>query len=436
MVIGTKFPVHDRVAINFTARLYSSLLQGQPIDYAVREAREGTLSVDDYGWIAYILTMHNKDGFFFSFTPSPELTRFLEEFWSHIANLTSKVKEVYEAAVDALIKLGAAAVGLLVMAATTIRLALSQREGAVIALGGIMREKDDPLPIEPLTELARNPEEQKSIRKRAVEALGESDQLAAQESLLELLTVPDDNLTAEEILAELDQRTRSILTETQTIENESNNLNDRLEQLVDQIASLDSEGITVQKEVEKYKQISKTWSSGINQAAELATRRLTPELTVNQIHALRIHCNKLAEQLGVKDQLIDNMFESFTLRLAQSGKSLAQIHQDRSNIQHKLSQVNLLTEEVGLPRQLDRQLQSILSKISTVDSTLQKVSGWNPTDLHKRIQHGINAPEFGDKDNRDRENLRRIDGASVIAADGTVTFRVVGSDSIDTDDRS
>jgi hypothetical protein len=70
MVIGTKFPVHDRVAINFTAGLYSSLMQGQSIDYAVREAREGTLRIDDLGWITYVLTMHNKDGFFFSLLTS------------------------------------------------------------------------------------------------------------------------------------------------------------------------------------------------------------------------------------------------------------------------------------------------------------------------------------------------------------------------------
>jgi len=433
MVIGTKFPVHDRVAINFTARLYSSLMQGQPIDYAVREAREGTLSIDDYGWIAYVLTMHNKDGFFFTFTPSPELTHFLEEFWLHISNLTSKVKEVYEAAVDALIKLGAAAVGLLVMAATTVHLALPQREGAVTALGGIMRETDDTLPIEPLTELARNPQEQESIRKKAVEALGESDQLAAQESLLELLTLPDDNLTAEEILAELDQRIRSILTETQTIENEINDWNNRLEPLVAQIASLENESIKVGNEIEKYKQISKTWSNGINRLAELAARRSTPELMADQIDAMRIHSNKLAKQTRDKYQLVDNMLQSFSVHLAQSSNLRSEIHRDRSNIRQKLSQVTLLAKEVGLPRQLDRQLQSILSKITTGESTLQKVSGWDPTDLFKRTQSGLAAREFVEMNNRDDENLSQLDGASIIAADRTFTFKVVGRDSIITE---
>ena len=433
MVIGTKFPVHDRVAINFTARLYSSLIQGQPIDYAVREAREGILSVDEYGWIAYILTMHNKDGFFFSFTPSPELTQFLEEFWIHISNLTSKVKEVYEMAVDSLIKLGKAAVGLLVMAVTTIRLSVSQREGAVIALGGIMRETDDPLPIEPLTELAKDSMEQKSIRKRAIEALGESDQLAAKESLLELLTTPDDNLTKEEILTELDEQIQIILTETQTIENASNELYNLCKQFETWLASLDNESIRVRDKIEKYKHIGIAWSNGINQLAELATKGSTDELTANQVRAMIARCNKLVEQKRDKSRLLDKVFESFSLQLAQGNNVISEIHRNHSNLIQKLNQATLSANEIGLPRQIDHQLQSIRNKITAVEPMIQKVSNWNSKDLLKSTQSGLAAHEFVELDKLDDENLSKLHGASVRAADGIVTFRVVGRDNLFTE---
>jgi hypothetical protein len=408
-------------------------MQGQPIDYAVREAREGTLSIDNFGWIAYVLTMHNKDGFFFSFIPSPELTHFLEDFWHHISDLTSKVKEVYDAAVNALIKLGEAAVGLLVMAAKTVQLALSQREGAVIALGGIMRETDDSLPIEPLTDLARNPQEQLSIRKKAVEALGESDQLAAQESLLELMAHSDDNLTSDEIFAEINEQIRSILAQTQNIENQINDLNHRLKRPIAQIAALDNESIKVQGEIEKYKQISKAWSIGINQLADLAAQKSPSELKVSQIRVVIGRCNNLAQQRRDKSKLLDDMLDSFSLQVAQNSKLLSDIHQSHTNVRQELSQVALLAKEDGLPSQLDNRLQSMISKNTMVESTLQNLSSWDPKTLSKRTKSGLADRELEEMNNRDNENLQQLHGAIITGVDGSVTINVAGRDSISVD---
>jgi DNA-binding response OmpR family regulator len=184
-VIGTRFRVHDRVAIEFTSRMYAALLGGSPIDYAVREAREGILSLRDcgYEWMAYMLAMHNKSGHVFQFAPAPEIAQLLEEIRTHIANLASTVKEVWEAAIEALVKFGEAVVGLLVEVVERREMLPRQREGAVEVLGEIMTVTGDDLPAETLSAVAKNPVESETIRERAAKALKRSQPARARRSL-------------------------------------------------------------------------------------------------------------------------------------------------------------------------------------------------------------------------------------------------------------
>ncbi|WP_420627409.1 CHAT domain-containing protein [Candidatus Leptofilum sp.] len=183
MVIGTRYPVYDRVAIDFTAKLYACILDRFSVDHAVREAREITLRVDEFQWMAYVLAMHKKDGKFFEFSLAPELSKILEQVWLYIADLGSEIKETYDAALQGLVNLGKSVVGLLLMVVETTQMQIKQRNGATEALGEIMDATGDTLPIEPLSNIIKKTDEPIPLRHEALKALFKSDTDESREQI-------------------------------------------------------------------------------------------------------------------------------------------------------------------------------------------------------------------------------------------------------------
>jgi hypothetical protein len=430
-VIGTKYQVHDQVAIKFTAELYKRLLGGYPIDYVVREAREGILGLKDYEyeWMVYLLAMRSKTGQLLESALDPELARLVDEIWAHIKNLASTVKEVYDAAFKALVEFGEAVVGFLVMVVETVQLPLSQREGAVKVLGEVMAQTGDILPVEPLADVVQNRDEPMSIREEAIRALGQSDAEDSRKTLVELwLDKTVDVPLREWVYEEVDEQTKELITEVRQIEDDTDGLNQRVAQLASQVAPLSHQAEEILENFQQSQDIDRAWSEEVSQLVDFADRLFVRDMTVAQLDAIRINCNQLAQQGREVSQQLGTMIGSFLKRLAQSNVSVTRLEllEQQQNLQRGLEDAVSRSEELGLEKNLDSSFEKVRSNLDATERQLDECEVQNPLEYIAAA-----VPERQERNERDQANLNRLDGAKIIAKDETLRLSVGRPDDID-----
>ncbi len=73
-VLAMQFPISDRAAIVFSNTFYSSLIDGQPVDGAVGEARKEVFAPMHAEWATPVLFMRSKDGALFDRSMSSRTT--------------------------------------------------------------------------------------------------------------------------------------------------------------------------------------------------------------------------------------------------------------------------------------------------------------------------------------------------------------------------